>query len=64
MDNCTEKKFRLSVDCSADEKRLIRLLAANENKCVGKYLLDLARKEYDKVKHFEKINSENNQKSS
>ena len=38
-----EKKARLSIDCSPEERRYIKMLAAKEDKTISEYLIDLAR---------------------
>lgn len=38
-----EKKARLSVDCSLEERRYIKMLAAREDKTISEYLLGLAK---------------------
>lgn len=49
MTTNNSKKARLNIDCTPDEKRLIRLLAAKEDKSVSQYILSLARNEMQKV---------------
>lgn len=44
-DSSTSKKARLNIDCSLEERRLIRLLAAKEDKSISQYILGLARRE-------------------
>lgn len=44
-DSSTSKKARLNIDCSWEERRLIRLLAAKEDKSISQYILGLARQE-------------------
>ncbi|MBS0654777.1 MAG: hypothetical protein JSR46_03285 [Verrucomicrobia bacterium] len=39
------KKVRLSVDCSAEERRYIKMLAAREDKTISEYLMGLAREQ-------------------
>lgn len=41
------KKARLNIDCSHEERRLIRILAAKEDKSISQYILDLVRREPD-----------------
>lgn len=41
------KKARLNVDCSLEERRLIRTLAINADKSVPQYILGLIRKEFE-----------------
>lgn len=38
-----QKKARLSVDCSTEERRYIKILAAKEDKTVSEYLIGLAK---------------------
>jgi hypothetical protein len=45
----TSKKARLSVDCSIEERRLIKMLATSEDKTISEYLLDLARTKMSKL---------------
>ena len=42
------KKVRLSVDCTNEERRYIKMLAAREDKTISEYLIDLARKQMPK----------------
>ena len=37
------KKARLSVDCSFEERRYIKMLAAREDKTISEYLIGLAK---------------------
>lgn len=37
------KKARLSIDCTPDERRYIKILAAKEDKTISEYLIGLAR---------------------
>jgi hypothetical protein len=37
------KKARLSIDCTLEERRYIKMLAAREDKTISEYLLSLAR---------------------
>ena len=39
----SSKKARLSVDCTLEERRYIKMLAAREDKTISEYLLGLAR---------------------
>lgn len=39
----SEGKVRLSVDCSAEERKRIKMLATFEDKTISEYLLSLAR---------------------
>jgi len=49
MDTGNQKKVRLSIDCTPEERKFIRLLAAMEDKGVAEYLLSLARQEFFKI---------------
>ena len=40
------KKARLNVDCSFEERRLVRTLAVNADKSVPQFILGLIRKEF------------------
>jgi hypothetical protein len=40
-----EKKARLNFYCSLEERRLLRMLAAKEDKSISQYLLGLIRRE-------------------
>jgi uncharacterized protein (DUF1778 family) len=40
------KKARLNIDCSLEERRLIRTLAVNADKSVPQFILGLIRKEF------------------
>ncbi|HSX04433.1 MAG TPA: hypothetical protein VLG76_06870 [Rhabdochlamydiaceae bacterium] len=37
------KKARLSIDCTTEERRYIKMLAAKEDKTISEYLIGLAR---------------------
>lgn len=45
MEIAQTKKARLNVDCTLDERRLIRILAAKEDKNISQYILGLIRRE-------------------
>jgi hypothetical protein len=49
MSKNPEKKVRLNIDCSLEERRLIRILAAQEDKGISPYLLSLVRREMSKA---------------
>ena len=39
------KKARLNVDCTLEERRLIRMIAAKQDKNISQFLLGLVRRE-------------------
>lgn len=39
----SRNKVRLSIDCSPEERKCIKILAAREDKTISEYLLCLAR---------------------
>lgn len=43
------KKTRLNIDCSPEEKRIIRILAAKEDKSLSQYILSLVRRESESI---------------
>ena len=43
-----KEKVRLSVDCTIEERRYIKMLAAREGKSISEYLLSFTRKEMPK----------------
>lgn len=51
MLNKREKKARLSIDCSQEERRYIKMLAAREDKTISEYLIDLAREKMPHCAH-------------
>lgn len=50
----TDRKVRLSIDCSPEERRRIKMLAAQEDKTISEYLLSLARNELSSAGAFAK----------
>jgi hypothetical protein len=40
------KTVRLSIDCSPEERKTIRILAAMEDKSMGEFMLSLARERF------------------
>lgn len=46
METIQAKKARLNVDCSLEERRLIRILAAKADKTIPQFILGLIRKEF------------------
>jgi hypothetical protein len=56
-----QKKARLSIDCTIDERRYIKMLAAREDKTISEYLVGLARK---KMPHCTKNHIPNKKTSS
>jgi uncharacterized protein (DUF1778 family) len=68
MEKNQSKKARLNVDCSTEERRLLRILAAKEDKSLSQFLLGLIRKELqkeellkDSEKFFESTNVNNHE---
>ena len=49
MSDSQKEKVRVSVDCSAEERKLIKLLATLENKTISDYLLSLAKSKMDQL---------------
>lgn len=56
MDFHKNQKVRLSVDCTAEERMYIKMLAARKQMTISEYLLSLASKEMPKCAHSHKPN--------
>lgn len=48
MDTTNPKRARLNIDCSIVERKMIRILAAKEDKNISQYVLGLIRRECTK----------------
>lgn len=63
MNNNSQHKVRLSVDCTEEERMYIKMLAAKNHMTISEYLLSSARKEMPKHKRKPHIPNEKTQKA-
>jgi len=64
MNTRDNQKVRLSVDCTEQERRYIKMLAAKKGKSISEYLLSFARKEMPKkAKHTPRVPNKRTKKA-